>query len=194
MKKLLLFGAIASVLASCSSVEITKRQHRSGYYVSFGNKTEVKTTEQKNNEVLAVEENRIIEAEELKNEVEVNEISPVNFDQNSKVNTLVNEGTVSKEVNNTTFEHLLIEEKVETKKSSSIVNKISKKVVSGKLKQADDNMMLLILVILALFIPPIAVGLKKNWALTPLLISILLTLFFFLPGVIHALLVVFDVI
>lgn len=49
------------------------------------------------------------------------------------------------------------------------------------------------LLILAIFFPPIAVGLKKNWALIPLLISIILTLLFWLPGIIHALLVVFDI-
>ncbi|MBI1835801.1 MAG: YqaE/Pmp3 family membrane protein [Flavobacteriia bacterium] len=54
--------------------------------------------------------------------------------------------------------------------------------------------MLILLVLLCFLIPPIAVGLKTNWDLTKLLISIILTLLFLVPGVIYALLVVFDVI
>lgn len=57
--------------------------------------------------------------------------------------------------------------------------------------QADTNQVLLI--ILAILIPPLAVGLKEGinnrfW------ISLLLTLLFFIPGVIYALLVVTDTI
>ncbi len=43
--------------------------------------------------------------------------------------------------------------------------------------------------ILAIFIPPLAVGLHTNWAVTPLVINIILTLLFFLPGIIHAFIV-----
>jgi uncharacterized membrane protein YqaE (UPF0057 family) len=192
MKKLFLFGVIASVLASCSSVEIAKRQHRSGYYVSFGNKTEVNKTEAKVNQSVAQQEvaQTQVVAEEVvaENNVVVNEVAQNNIVSNQK-NTVAS----SKSSSQNTFVQNLNEEKVESKKTT-VVQKVSKKGILGKLKQADDNVMLLILVILALFIPPIAVGLKKNWALIPLLISIILTLLFFLPGVIHALLVVFDVI
>lgn len=191
MKKLFLFGVIASVLASCSSVEIAKRQHRSGYYVSIGNKTEANKTEAKVNQSVAQQEvaQAPIEAEEVvaENNVVVNEVAQNNVVSNQK-NTVAS----SKSATQNTFVQNLNEEKVESKKTTA-VQKVSKKGILGKLKQTDD-VMLLILVILALFIPPIAVGLKKNWALIPLLISIILTLLFFLPGVIHALLVVFDVI
>lgn len=47
----------------------------------------------------------------------------------------------------------------------------------------------LLLVILAFFIPPLAVGLKAGVG-TSLIISIVLTLLFWIPGVIHALWVV----
>lgn len=46
-----------------------------------------------------------------------------------------------------------------------------------------------LLIILAILLPPIAVLLKRG-ADIHLVISILLTIFFFLPGVIHALYVV----
>jgi len=193
MKKLFLFSLIAGALASCSSVEIAKRQHRSGYYVSFGNKTEINKTEVKVNQT--IEQQEIAQTQfETKQDVVENNIVEKEVAENNLVSNQKNEVTPSKSSKQNLFTQNLNEEKVEVKKKSTLVNKIAKKVVSGKLKQADDNIMLLILVILAIVIPPIAVGLKKNWELIPLLISILLTLFFVIPGIIHALLVVFDVI
>ncbi|MCX6182821.1 MAG: YqaE/Pmp3 family membrane protein [Bacteroidetes bacterium] len=50
--------------------------------------------------------------------------------------------------------------------------------------------MTLLLIILCFIIPPVAVGLATNWEITPLVINILLTFLFWLPGVIHALIVV----
>ena len=93
MKKLFLFGVIAGALASCSSVEIAKRQHRSGYYVSFGNKTEVNKTkvnktEAKVNQNVAQHEvaQTPIESQEVEavNNVDVSEFAENNFVSNQK--------------------------------------------------------------------------------------------------------------
>ncbi len=43
--------------------------------------------------------------------------------------------------------------------------------------------------IIAIFIPPLAVGLHTDWDLVPVVSNILWTLLFFLPGVIHAFIV-----
>ena len=191
MKKLFLFGVIAGALASCSSVEIAKRQHRSGYYVSFGNKTEVNKTEAKVNQNVAQHEvaQTPIESQEVEavNNVDASEVAENNVVSNQK-----NELTPSKSSKQNLFTQNLNEEKVESKKSN-FVQKLAKKSIVSKLSKPTNDIMLLILVILAIFLPPIAVGLKKNWALIPLLISIILTLLFWLPGIIHALLVVFDI-
>lgn len=47
----------------------------------------------------------------------------------------------------------------------------------------------LLLVIIAIFIPPLAVGLKSGIGMA-LLINIILTLLFYVPGLIHALIVI----
>lgn len=47
----------------------------------------------------------------------------------------------------------------------------------------------LLLVIIAILLPPLAVGLKEG-AGTPLIINIILWLLFYIPGLIHALWVV----
>ncbi len=57
---------------------------------------------------------------------------------------------------------------------------------------ADDRIILL--AILAILLPPLAVYLKEEEINTKFWISLILTLLFWIPGVIYALLVVFDVI
>jgi uncharacterized membrane protein YqaE (UPF0057 family) len=78
------------------------------------------------------------------------------------------------------------------------LSKAEKKTLKRELRQAiakeqqtDTNQVLLI--ILAILIPPLAVGLKEGIG-SRFWISLLLTLLFFLPGVIYALLVVTDTI
>lgn len=54
---------------------------------------------------------------------------------------------------------------------------------------AETNVSKLLLVILAILIPPLAVGLKAGIGVQ-LVISIVLTLLFYVPGLVHALWVV----
>lgn len=66
------------------------------------------------------------------------------------------------------------------------------KANKAKGMETDDRTILL--VILALILPPLAVYLHENAINTKFWISLLLTLLFWVPGVIYALLVVFDVV
>ena len=59
-------------------------------------------------------------------------------------------------------------------------------------KKTDDNTILL--AILAILLPPLAVFLKEDALTTKFWISLILTLLFWIPGVIYSLLVVFDVV
>ena len=59
-------------------------------------------------------------------------------------------------------------------------------------KKVDDNTILL--AILAILLPPLAVFLKEDAITTKFWISLILTLLFWIPGVIYSLLVVFDVV
>lgn len=59
-------------------------------------------------------------------------------------------------------------------------------------KEATDDTVLLAL--LAVFLPPLAVFLKEEEINARFWISVLLTLLFWLPGIVYALLVVFEVI
>lgn len=66
------------------------------------------------------------------------------------------------------------------------------KANKAKGMEVDDRTILL--VVLAIILPPLAVYLHEDAINTKFWISLLLTLLFWVPGVIYALLVVFDVV
>jgi uncharacterized membrane protein YqaE (UPF0057 family) len=78
----------------------------------------------------------------------------------------------------------------------SSMSKAEKRSFKKELRQAmaqQSDVSLIVLVILAILLPPLAVALKEGIT-SRFWISLLLTLLFFLPGVIYALLVVTDTI
>lgn len=54
---------------------------------------------------------------------------------------------------------------------------------------AESEISKLLLVIIAILIPPLAVGLKEGIGL-PLVLNIILTIIFYVPGLLHALWVI----
>ena len=56
---------------------------------------------------------------------------------------------------------------------------------------ADADTNTLLLIIIAILIPPLAVGLKKGIG-GALILSIILTLLFYLPGLLHAIYVILN--
>jgi uncharacterized membrane protein YqaE (UPF0057 family) len=90
------------------------------------------------------------------------------------------------------------QELAQAREKIASLSKAERKALKRELRQviangqaADDNTILLI--ILAILLPPLAVGLKEGIG-SRFWISLLLTILFFLPGVIYALLVVTDTI
>lgn len=79
------------------------------------------------------------------------------------------------------------------KERISNMTKAEKKEMKEMIKQSRGGGVSIIEVILAIFIPPLAVFLHDGIG-TSFWINIILTLLFFLPGIIHALLVVTDTI
>ena len=84
------------------------------------------------------------------------------------------------------------ERKEKVKEAKSVIKQFKADKKAGNAAGSDTNKVLL--VILAIFIPPLAVYLHENAINTKFWISLVLTLLFFIPGVIYSLLVVLDVI
>jgi uncharacterized membrane protein YqaE (UPF0057 family) len=84
------------------------------------------------------------------------------------------------------------ERKEKLKEVKKAVKQLKAEKKSGKLADGDTDTALL--VILAILIPPLAVYLHQNEINSKFWISLVLTLIFWIPGVIYSLLVVLDAI
>lgn len=194
---LVVFGA-ASILSSCSSekgLAIEKRKYRNGYSISWnGGKQETTPLAKVDNEKIIRSENLAamptIEAT-LTNEI--TSISPALTASSASVTPIIlNETVVTKNAAAESNE-MVKEDAVSNNKSESV--SAEKKYTRAEIKQAkkffskkapgDVDMPLWAYVIIAILLPPLAVGLFEGIH-TPFWISILLTLLFWIPGVIYA--------
>lgn len=191
MKKLhLTFALVVMILLNaCSSVSITQRRYNKGFsvdWVSFSKSKEKETIavakQRKSSQVMAKEESTVIE--ELISDKKDNAVA-LNVEEFKETVNLpyeTNQIIPFKKQIQQSGQTVTIAENVDVL-SSKKVNFKSKKEMIKKVKQEDT----LLLVIIALFIPPLAMYLLEGSWTFNCTINLILTLFFFVPGVIHAL-------
>jgi uncharacterized membrane protein YqaE (UPF0057 family) len=183
--------AATFILTSCI---VERRLHNSGFHVKWNNSHSTSDTEVSVSELKKVEEvdevftkNEISEVALNENETfKVEAIDAIDLNENVSLKeekSLTNDvavGTISesKKVNNidTKFEHR--KAKLEFKKA-----------VKNNSSMSDMDILLLILCFL---MPFLAVGLATDWDVTKVLICLILSLLFWIPGIIYALLVVLN--
>ncbi len=215
MKKLAILNLsiiLSLVLGSCSTSNnvvnnrsISKRKYTKGFHINKksnlkSSKDEIATkdyhvqsnettsTVRNSGNIASVTTNRT-EARRSTDRIdngsmEENEISSSSVDQSDQSN--VNN---QREVDSETSEP----SSSATKKSSSSKKKEQKKKKENRQGSGSDTIFILA-VIFAILIPPLGVAIYTNIDWMKVLIALLLTILFFLPGMIYALLVVFDVI
>ena len=201
INKLLFIGFplfTAFLLTSCGrSVYIAKRQFNDGYYVHVSKKVNAptdKSFDSKNNlqsTLVNADENKVklVSAEVIKDSPTVENPSSDNslFTSISEAPAISHSkaliSTTPAKVKQTYSGQQFKEEK----KSNRIRNHIAK----GFTQQRGGDVPTVVLVLLCIFLPFIAVGIVDNWG-TRFLISLLLTLLFWLPGVIYAFIVCFG--
>ena len=199
MKKLFRSSSIVvflfavAFLSSCSqfgNLDIQKRHYNKGFYVHRSEKHDAVSAEEKTMTAAVTET-----ATEIQQPAAVEETSPAPVAQPS-VAVAVQQQAAEKSNHavRSAFEkpatHSTTIVPVKTKTPASIVMH-DRKAPAG---HASGDVDLLILVILALLLPPLAVFLKEGDLTINFWIDLLLCLLFFLPGIIFALLVVFDVV
>ncbi len=194
---------IAVGLFSCNVIDITKKRYSNGYYISTSGGRKVDTQDHiakgKPSDVAVI-------VNEAKKEQAAETIASDNYDNVSTIEKTQDASTDNNK-------NVLNNKKTDRKKKQTLLAsskalfaiKSSKLAVSklqmnerkfiekkgNKTSRVDDHQLLLI--ILAILLPPLAVFLKKGLD-TLFWISLLLTILFWFPGVIFALLVVCDVI
>ena len=189
MKKLFLFVFTASLLTVSCTVQ--KRLHNSGYHVTWKSryksvdKNDLITKETSNDDGVNSQDLAIVEnAKEIENEPFVI-INSENSNNSFSYTTTENK---SKSNRTNSVKSLTSGNEKQTMSKFMAIKKLAKK--STKSSNSDDDLLLILLVILCFFIPPLAVAIASDWDLTKILISLILTLLFWVPGVIYALYIV----
>jgi uncharacterized membrane protein YqaE (UPF0057 family) len=173
---LLLFVAIIAI----SSCTMEKRRYQSGYYIDWGKNGSFATTAMSKEQMPKAD--HIAATKLLEPSIEVETVqAPASDISASSDNSFVPAKKLS--VNHP-----------EKKAEVTAPKKISKYKAYKALKKAvkehrgggDNDIPEIVLILLCIFLPPIAVGLMTDWEFEPLAINILLCLLCWLPGIIHA--------
>ncbi len=205
MKKfaILLTAALAMTLLldSCS---VQKRYHRKGFTVNWNNAS-VKMN--KNRKVIhsqSIQKDIIVsnskKTEKFKNKYEApikidlankNLNHPVAIDMmfNGPQNNIGEEKIENKKFNNAILNRALSKKEVKStkKEAKAIIKEIKKEQ-----KKQGSNTDIVLLVLLAILLPPLAVYLYEGYWTDRCTINLILTLLCGIPGVIHALIVVLE--
>lgn len=200
---------IAVSMFSCNVLDITKRRYNNGFYVSKSSfkkqsnsvSAVTETISKESNEQLEIANSALLpvslEVENTKNELSTS--SPIAFaskDESKGVEEVKNAPLFKTKSSKASINRL-------QEKEAKILNKIAKKNTQGA---SDADVQLVLLVVLAILLPPIAVYLKRGidtlfWITLLLFLLAVSSLIFFplgglagLVAVVLALLAVFDMI
>ena len=180
IKQLLLLALITII--GISSCTMEKRHYQSGYYIDW--KNNAKNT--------AVERTKTDNVDKI-NSKTIDQ-SPFSASTNEDI-VLTSSKTSDIAIIKTESNSNVVKasEKAKTKLTVKDQIKVAKAVNNMKksAKHGDaDGIPTVILFILAVLLPPIAVGLVTDWDLEETLINVGLTFLCWLPGIVHALIVV----
>lgn len=177
-------------LSSCStSLEVSKRKYRKGYHVNWVQKPKV------NQERIAMNSS----SEQLESiGLEIKEITKLNA-PTAKLVATANQVSEENHLDNIRLSPLKESKKIDSelsfKERRSVLRTLKKRVNALKhstsQNASDSEVMLILLFVLCLILPPLAVYLLRDFG-NEFLISIVLTLLFWLPGVVYAFLLLFD--
>lgn len=185
----LFLGVAVVFFASCGSTSQTAFQKRKYYDFKRGDievalkppvTKESRSPELQNSSPVSVKEDVIGSARKISNSPIIT-LAISNKKMKRALIKRVNNSFLSEEVNTTVIE------KVEAEKINVINSHNNLQSISS---EAD----LILLVIISIFLPPLAVYLKEGSITTNFWIDLLLTLLFWVPGIIFALLVVGNII
>ncbi|MCT4581033.1 MAG: YqaE/Pmp3 family membrane protein [Flavobacteriales bacterium] len=199
-----LVAVFALIFSSCSTSEsvvtsgfLQKRKYNKGFHKSIKKNHKVQGKEQQEELVLNQASENSVEPIEVQiktpKEAVVSKTAPVNSVVEEVAETNVKSTTSQKE--EPVKEHKTVEKLA--KKMAKVKSKINKDSMISSSSNTASNLaddMMILLIVLAIILPFVAVGIYTDWDPTKTLISVLLWLFFILPGVIYALLVIFDMI
>jgi uncharacterized membrane protein YqaE (UPF0057 family) len=194
MKITLPFIALCILLLS-GSCTIEKRLYQSGFHIVKHKKNYSSSeTVQVNESLIENQSENFTPLENKESKHAQQEIKSLANEQNMQQLDLTStKENVNSDKATFSYPTVLAEDK-SLKKSikEEFKAKNQKEIHKIKKSKKKDDVEFLLLVILAILLPPVAVGLATNWDMRKTVLNIILTLLCVLPGVIHALIVVFE--
>ena len=179
--KHLLFLLLISFIG-ISSCTLEKRHYQSGYYIDW--KNNVKNTAAERVIPLDLEKINAKTINPSQFSASTNEDIILTTSKNSEVSIIKSEKNISDvKASEKAQSKLTVKDKIKVVKA---VNKMKKAAKRGD----ADGIPTVLLFVLAVLLPPLAVGLVTDWDLEQTLISLGLTILCWLPGIIHAIIVV----
>ena len=204
ISQLLVAVLVAVGLFSCNVLDITKKRYSNGYYISTSGDRKVNTQDHIVKEkasdvaVIAKENKKVQTAETIASEncdnvatIENNQDASTENNKNISNKTKTDHKKKQRILANSQAVFAVRSSKLAVSKLQMNERTVIEKQANTNNSRIDDHQLLLI--ILAFLLPPLAVFLKKGLD-TIFWISLILTLLFWVPGVIFALLVVLDAI
>lgn len=172
---ILLFVAIIAI----SSCTMEKRHYQSGYYIDWGKNDASKSTAVNNAPITKAQKIAAVKLPESSNEVYSVRESVSDLSASSD-NALVPAKKLSPSASE---KNVVVTAPKKISKYQAF--KAMKKAVKAH-KNGDSDFPEILMILLCIFLPPIAVGIMTDWEFEPLAINILLCLLCWLPGIIHA--------
>ena len=182
MKNKHFLSLILIFIIGISSCTMEKRHYQSGYYIDWKNNSKNTAVEKtKTDDLDKINARSIVSSQFSASTNEdiiltsqkTSDVATIKTENNHKVVTASEKGQAK----------LTVKDKIKVAKA---VSKMKKAVKRGD----ADGVPLVLLYVLAVLLPPIAVGLVTNWDLEETLINVALTFLCWLPGVVHAIIVV----
>lgn len=193
-RQIFIFTVLATILGACSSSNnvvserlIQKRKYNKGFFVSKRSSEHHKTVAAINTQAVktsadykaAAQEAQYSKVEEQTN----NAIAGVDFTPEVKPNKPVTKNPVVVKKEKALAPPEITREDRKVHKAAIRSLKREKRDATNSHFDETD---VILLYILCFFIPPLAVGIVTDWDVTPLIISIILSCIFWIPGVIYA--------
>lgn len=204
MKKVLSFVLGLIILASCSTSSdvasnklFQKRKYKKGWHVNSTRNIEEKTKVVQSDEIV---ESKSIETEEepsTEQNVEASAAVAQESDLTEKTEVESAKESIKSKVVFESREQLIVASEISNPVVEGVASTLEKDVFSqnknekNKEDSSSDDMLIL-LYLFAILIPFVAVGIVTDWDMRSVLINILLCILCYIPGVIHAFIVIRD--
>lgn len=207
MKKITLLAIGFGFLMSCSTSNdvvkngwIQKRKYNKGWYVNKSQNIAKKSGKSKNEvavSTLKVQEEKTTTAKKTITYAEAKEDKTVVASSSNVLTPKTITKQPVKKQNKVVEKQTKVKEDIlvyaNNELASKIITKEPAKISKAQKKSGDTSASghpMILLYILAILIPPVAVGLVTDWETNPVIYSLLWTLLCGLPGIIHAFIII----